>query len=287
MLIRDTFHDFLQFWNVAPGASFAQRAAAWDAYVQRHADLFAASGGRLGGAPQLDAALPRYAAGLPRMFAMRAELEPLIAASMSDLAALFTLAEFPVRWALAVGTYWSDGWVCDLGGQSAMVLALEMVESPCHARLLVGHEMAHLAHAQAAGVAWDGLVTLGDALLLEGLAVYVSSRLVPGQPDEVYLWLGLSRTPSGEAPGEWLARCHAAWPGIRHRLQRDLLRTGQPTLAAWFQGDACAADTPVRAGYAAGFRVVSRLAAEFTVAEMARWHSARVTREVARVLEAI
>ncbi|MCA9876399.1 MAG: hypothetical protein KC442_01410 [Thermomicrobiales bacterium] len=285
-LVCDTFGDFRRFWAETNGASPAAPAVAWEAYAQRHANLFAASGGRLGGVAQLTAAMPRYARDLPRMNAMRGRLPISIVESAASLCPLFDLESLPVRWALAVGTYWSDGWVCELGGQPTMVLALEMLESTRHAQLLLAHELAHLAHARAAGAAWDGLVTLGDGLLLEGLAVAASAQVVPGEAAATYLWCGISRTPAGEPLDAWLAQCDAAWLEIQQRLRRDLLRTDSETIAAWFHGDAAAPQLPVRVGYAAGFRLVSRLAEAYPIAEMARWDSARVTRELLRAVEA-
>ena len=282
--LRDTTPDFAHFWDAAHGAPPDVQAAAWAKYEQRHADLFAASGGRLGGVDYLSAAMPRYARDRARMAQIRAQLPALITDAADRLGALFGLDALPVRWVLAVGTYWSDGWVCELDGQPTVVIALEMLDSLRHAHLLVAHEVAHLAHAQAAGPTWDGLVTLADGLFLEGLAVCASAHLVPHQTASTYLWAGISATPTGESLDAWLGRCEAAWPEIRQRVHRDLERTDQETITTWFLGDKAGADMPMRAGYAAGYWLVSRLARDVPIAELARWDSQRINRAIARLL---
>lgn len=253
-------------------------------YEERHADLFAASGGRLGGVDYLAAAMARYAHDLPRMHEIRGQLPKLISAATDVLCPTFGLGFLPVQWALAVGTYWSDGWVCDLDGQDTMVLALEMLGSRGHASLLIAHEVAHLAHAQAAGAAWDELVTLADGLLIEGLAVCASTQFVPNQPVSRYLWAGISTTPTQESLESWLQRCEAAWPEMRRRLSRDLQRTDDETFATWFLGDGAEATMPMRAGYAAGYWLISTLAERFSVGELARWPSQRINQEIAALL---
>lgn len=281
--LRDTTPDFAQFWDVAHGAPPDVQVATWVDYEQRHAELFAASGGRLGGVDYLAAAMPKYARDRARMEQIRGQLPSLITDAADGLGALFGLDTLPVRWALAVGTYWSDGWVCDLEGQPTVVIGLEMLNSRRHAQLLVAHEVAHLAHARA-GPAWDGLATLADGLFIEGLAVHASAQLVPSQTASTCLWAGISATPAGEALDTWLERCEAAWPEMRQRLHRDLARTDRETITTWFLGDAAGAEMPMRAGYAAGFWLVSTLAEDVPIAELARWDSQRINREIATLL---
>ena len=107
-------------------------------------------------------------------------------------------------------------------------LSLEMLDSLRHAHLLVAHEVAHLAHAQAAGPTWDGLVTLADGLFLEGLAVCASAHLVPHQTASTYLWAGISATPTGESLDAWLGR----WRNMRTVQMREAGRSTVAGLAA-------------------------------------------------------
>ena len=285
MSVLDLTPDFFRFWQAADAQAPAERAARWqELYEAPHRPHFAASEGRHGTMDHLSHALERYAVDLDRIRQMKEVVSGAIASTEPAVANLFALDHFTMRWVLLVGMYWSEGWVAKIDEQPISYIALELLEAPVRAEILVPHEAAHVAHATALGDEWQNLTTLADGLFLEGLATLASGSVAPGYDEAAYLWAGLTETPRAVSVHDWLAECEALWSVLNDQLRQHLASTDPAIYAPWFYGEDARPELPQRYGYFAGYRMLQRLAEEHTIAELARWPSTRIRYEVARAL---
>lgn len=285
MNVLDLTPDFFRFWHVADGRAPAEQAALWqELYEAPHRPHFVASEGRHGNTAQLFYALRRYGPDFDRIREMKEVVSETITSTEPAVASLFALDLFTMRWVLLVGMYWADGWVAEIEGEPISYIALELLEAPVRAEILLPHEAAHVAHATALGDEWKNLTTLADGLFLEGLATLASASIAPGYDEAAYLWAGLTETPRGVRVQDWLAECEAHWSVLNDQLRQHLAATDPAIYAPWFHGEHARPDLPQRYGYFAGYRVLQRLAEEHAIAELARWPTTRIRYEVARAL---
>ncbi len=283
--VTDITPDFFQFWERAEGRAPDEQQRLWyELYEAPHDDLLSLCGGRHGMPEALPAALARFPEIVPHLGDTASHIRVAIERTGAEIAALFDLERLDLHWVLLVGMFWSDGWVVEVDGHPTCFIAIEMIGSPLHAKLLLPHEAAHVAHAACLGDEWAALDTLGCDLFLEGLATLVSSRVVPGLGEKMYPWAGLERTRRGLSAEAWLADCETSWPAVRSRLLRDLAATDTKTIVPYILGDQAPPDLPERVGYFAGFRLVSALAQRYSIAEMARWPAERLQETMARAL---
>lgn len=287
--ITDITPDFFRLWEAAEATSREEQRRLWYAlYEERHHGLFSRCGDRHGTPAALPAALTRFPGIVPLLPQTIARVRAALERTGPELGKLFALDQLASRWVLLVGMFWSDGWVVDVDGQRTGFIAVEMLAAapPFRTEILLAHEAAHVAHAACLGPGWDELTTLGHGLFLEGLATLASARLVPGHDEATYLWTGLERTQQRKLTmAEWLEACAAAWPSARARLRDHLHETDPASSAPYFLGDRAPPELPERVGYFAGYRLVSALAREHPIAELARWPAERIDKEVARTVE--
>lgn len=284
MIIQDVTPDFFAFWQEARTAPADAQARLWrDRYEEPHRLLFDLSERRLGTPEVLPAALARFDADVSRMQEMLPEVRWLAGQIVPALTSHFALETLNLPWILAVGMYWSDGWVMEWDGVPTAVLAIEMLESAQQAHLLMVHEAAHVAHDAALGTAWDGLQTLADGLFLEGLAVFSAAQLLPGHDEATYLWAGRAQTHRGEPVSDWLERCEAALPALVAELRSSLTITDATQISRYFYGETDS-PWPARIGYFVGYRFLQQLATEYSLADLARWPSARIAQEIAQLM---
>jgi hypothetical protein len=285
MSVQDITPDFFRFWTASCGRPRIDQERLWhELYELPHRQHFAASEGRHGHSDRLAFALGCYSLDLDRIRQMRQVVYETIALAEPAVAQLFALDHLDVRWVLLIGMYWSDGWVADIEGHPIPYIALELLEAPVRAEILLPHEAAHVAHATVLGDEWQHLTTLADGLFLEGLATLASARLAPGYDEAAYLWAGKTDTPRGLSVYEWLAECEAQRPALNGQLRQHLGATDPAIYAPWFYGENERPELPQGYGYFAGYRSVRRLAEEHSQADLARWPAKRIRHEVARVL---
>lgn len=285
MSVQDITPDFFDFWAAARDRSPTEQQRLWhERYESPHRLHFAASEGRHGNADRLSYALSRYPLDLDRIRQMRLVVDATIEHTEREVACLFALDRLDMTWVLLVGMYWSDGWVAEVEGQPISYIALELLEAPVRAQILLPHEAAHVTHATALGDEWQNLTTLADGLFLEGLATLASTRVAPGYDEAAYLWAGMTKTPRGVSVHDWLAECEVQFPVLKGQLREHLEATDPATCAPWFYGETERLDLPQRYGYFAGYRLLQRLAHKHTIAEMTRWPAVRIHHEVARFL---
>jgi hypothetical protein len=256
-------------------------------YEDRHRDIFDVYYGAYGRPDRLGDALGRFPGAVPIMRPAMATAEECIARTVPRCARLFEDLEGDVPYVLMAGLFQSDAWATYLRGQPTSFLTLEHVASPRQLEITVAHEAAHTLHHRSASPPLDDWVhggTVGEGLFSEGLAVLASARVVPGATDAEYLNIS---GPDGPA---WLAACARQWGEIRQRILGDLRQVDPAHVRAYFlanKATASQAGLPVRAGYVAGYYILSALNRQHTVAEMARWPATRIVAEIRAVLEAM
>jgi len=104
---------------------------------------------------------------------------------------------------LLVGQHSSNGWVTMHEGRATLFLALEFLPDPPFDEILIVHELSHVVQGLLSGVALDGVMPVGEAVLTEGAAAAVSRFLRPGAPDSAYLWFD-------DAHQAWIEECARA-----------------------------------------------------------------------------
>jgi hypothetical protein len=279
--------DFLAFWEQARGLERDEQARLWhELYESRHPAVFDVYYAGFGSRSELDRALGRFPAVVPRLGAAARRVDAAAAEVVPACAALFQVPERSVPLVALVGLFCSDAWAWPLRGEWTAFLALEMLAAaePRRLRITVAHEAAHALHARCLALPGDGSIatvrSLGLEAFAEGIATVASARAVPGAGEAAYLNLG------ADAPA-WRAACRRLWPFLRRAFLDGLKSTDPAALAAYFHAEpeAPPPGTPPRAGYFVGYRVVETLARRHSIAAMAHWPIDRCLREVGRSLE--
>jgi hypothetical protein len=114
--------------------------------------------------------------------------------------------------------------------------------------------------------------------------VLASARGAPDAPDAEYL------NHHGPDGSSWLAACAPQWGAIRQSILDDLGQDDPVHDRVYFRSNkatAAQAGLPVRAGYVAGYYILSALKRQHTVAETARWPATRILAEMRTMLEAM
>jgi uncharacterized protein YjaZ len=83
----------------------------------------------------------------------------------------------------------------------------------------------------------------------------------------------------------WIAEYSSHWTELRQRILRYLIRIDEALYGIYFHSKGPEAGFPKRAGYYAGYRVITGLSKEYNIAEMVRWPSERAVTEVKQALE--
>ncbi len=178
---------------------------------------------------------------------------------------------------LLVGYGTSNAWTTSFRGRAALFVALESLPAAPVDRVLISHELVHVAHLGRLDLERD--LRVGTWLFAEGIATALSRRYAAGLPDLAYLGLG--------AEGEdWPAACERAWPAIVDGLTAAL---DQPEAAGerFFSGNPSGSGgLPQRCGYYAGDRWCTRLLDRYSAAELLSLDVPRILSE-ARLFPAV
>ena len=167
----------------------------------------------------LDAAWDKYpalVAKLPQLTAMaRATAEAMFARDN----ALLDTGDTPIhsRVILYVGQFDNNAFtIPPMEGKPATVIV--PVENIA-LKIVLAHELTHSIHIQLAHVKNSFGAPLGETMFLEGLAMRVSQRAVPGYPDATYAAM----------PGDtkWMPQCLAHSAAILKGVVPDLGKSGR------------------------------------------------------------
>jgi hypothetical protein len=279
LAIEDTSDDFLSFWQGAEGKALNEQKRLWhERYESRHPEVFEIYYGLYGHPDLLAAALDRFPGTAPDISARVRRIKDSLVVTAPVCTELFEMREATISFVLLVGLFASDAWVAHLGDSMTCFVAVEHAIEPRLLGATMAHETAHSLHAQCVGLRRPVTeLTVGEALLAEGLAVYTASVIASDATEAEYLQFSEGQ----------LVECERRWPELRCALLRDLDRPAwvRPTPYFFAGGEGAAQDLPVRSGYFAGYRIVRFLARRYAVAEMARWPLERARSEVLGALD--
>ena len=281
VVVESLAEDFETYAAAAVDADEQQRRRLWDHLLRdRHPRAFdrcqlvnddpgdrgATGGTRLAG---WRATVRDRAAGLPGLADRVA----------GELAGLGLLDEAPVPVVLLAGSTMANGWSdddSDGGDGPALMLELTQAPAPPFDRVLIAHEMTHVAHARHRPAPWPE--TVAARLFSEGLATAVSGQLAPDVSDGGLLWFD-------DGHEDWAAECRTAAPVVAARL-REHLDSTDPAVHRWFfsAAPADAAGVPVRSGYHAGLVALRRLETVTGLQELAAWTSGLILGKLTDVL---
>lgn len=206
----------------------------------------------------------------------------MIVRATSQSASLFEVTDFVLPYVVMVGWFISDGWSGNTyQGKRTSFVALEELArkypqtAPQHLEILLTHEAAHSHHYHCNGCTWREY-HIGEALFLEGMGVLATRLALPGFPEADYLCFHAGHE-------SWLAACEQQWPALRTQLSQDFDIREPACCARYFQGPQTG-PFPLRSGYFAGYRAVSRLHQRYSLIEMASWDLVTAAENLRRIL---
>lgn len=278
LAVETPYRDFLTFWQAASARPVDEQRALWrERYADRHPALFEHYARHFGGDELLAEALPRYrdvADGLDERFE---------ALGLQDATARVSeLYDAPAggRAIALVGMFTADAWVDRFEGAPTAFFALEQLDFAPWDAVPTVHELTHVAHWQLRRAEWPDHVP-GLFLLMEGLAVATTRRLLPEAPPEAHFAVPDYAT--------YAAACDADWPRIAAALLAglDVADEAQERRFFWPDWGRRLDDVPERVGYFAGARVVEAMLAAHDLRTIARWPAERALAEVRAALAAL
>jgi hypothetical protein len=134
----------------------------------------------------LDDAWARYPAVLDRIRKGAAGLTPDPHATIRSIAELLC-PEKPVNVTLLVyvGGFEENAFTAAQGGK--IMTAIPIEGDPSRRTILMTHELTHAVHISMGSFSGGWIRTIGTTVLTEGLAMRVTQKLLPGQPEAGYV----------------------------------------------------------------------------------------------------
>lgn len=124
----------------------------------------------------------------------------------------------PAQVVIMVGVGSSNGWTTTYRGEPTLFLALEVFPDPPFDRVLIAHELIHLAQARNAG---DGPDRVDCNIFAEGLAVVGSRYVCPDLSPSAYLWFD-------ENHHDWVRECAESRPQLLTMAAKHIETTDSP-----------------------------------------------------------
>jgi hypothetical protein len=270
--------DFMRFWESARDQPDDEAARLWDGiYEEPNRDVVDVYYSAWGRKERVRESLPRFAEVGPGIARTEGRLRGALPAAELQTAAQFRVDDLERDYLLMVGVFSSDSWVTEFGGRITSSYALEMLADEDE-RIVLSHELAHLAHARALHASWRAdpeSSPILAALYREGVAILASRALAPEATDAEILWLG--RQP----PERSLETVESR----RDELSRELVSAlDDPARYGEFFLGAAAVDFPPRAGYYVADVLARAACARTDLATWARYSKADVQDELLSLL---
>jgi hypothetical protein len=182
----------------------------------------------------------------------------------------------PINAVLVVGLGGANGWATCVDGEPTLFLAVDRLPEPGFDVVLALHEMLHAEHLRRAAYGWPADRVDAD-LFREGLAVHVTTQLIPAKDAGGHLWFA-----SGYE--EWVARCAQREATLRRRAAADLERND--VSGPWFSGGPDRpGELPGRCGYWLGWQLVSELTAGVSLENAMQWSLPEVSLRLQQLLK--
>lgn len=258
MRINDTIPDFLQLFKTHPPVNL-------EGYYEKHAHVFKTYfGGYCNKTHEkLLSAKERYEVDSNKINKIYQMLPNIIdkVARKGESYFGFSLDK-PIH--LFVGLYASNAFV---DHQAQMYLAIEKLpEEQELLEIIVTHEMIHSYHYHIlgrGGIDWRAIdwQDVRNSIYLEGVATYLSKKLVPGHPISSYF----SYDYNGD---EWLTFCKNHLREIANALLKDLRSQRSNLAREWLKLSGGEHFGYSRLGYFLGTEFVNRLCKELSEDEV-------------------
>jgi hypothetical protein len=167
----------------------------------------------------LDAAWDKYPPLIARLPALTKSAEETARTLFAKDNEILGTADTPIRAriVLYVGQFDNNAFTAPpMDGKPATVL---MPVENINLKIATAHELTHAIHLQLAGVKNSFGAPVGETMFLEGLAMRVSQRAVPGLPDAAYTSMPDDRV--------WWPDCVARKMAILSGIKSDLDKSGR------------------------------------------------------------
>jgi hypothetical protein len=280
--IVNVVDDFAAYHAAAKDLDAAGRAAKWDEMLEsRHRTFFddaiyrAKTGAERGRYKQwcIGEFWENVAAKMPDILevsrGINAEIHSTVKAVREKLPDFKPATDYYVTISLSF-----TGKVLDVGGRKVLALGLEnfpVDPGDPQRRITIAHELFHTYHFQWFSAS-GGLYRM---LWAEGLAVYASGVMIPGQRYSNLL----------DFPVEKMNRCHELLGRMAGELRQNLSSTDKRLRRIYFGAEPNDTEIPPEGGYYVGLLIVAELAKTHTLSEMAKMEPDPVYGTLTRELE--
>lgn len=212
---------------------------------------------------KITSATERYADDASNLKKVTALL-PDIIKKFATTAASYFVFSIDITAHIFVGLYAPNAFV---DHRADIYFAVEkLLPDPDLLEVIVTHEFIHSYHYHLlgrAGIDWEAIdwSDVRNSMYLEGVATYLSQKLVPGHTQSVYFSYNLG----GE---DWLSFCQRHQPQIGAAFLADLAKQPQAMEKGWFRLSGGQRFGYSRVGYFLGTAFVAGLCKELPVAEV-------------------
>lgn len=197
----------------------------------------------------LDKAWPQYPQVMARIRQGAAVLQPSPQSILESVAQVLNGTQYPVkvRVIVFVGGLENNAFA-SVDKEGVPVVAVPVESSDEDLRLNLTHEFTHAVHVKIAGLRGTWERSISETILMEGLAMRVTEKLIPGKRPEFYT---VARS------NEWLPEADKRQAAILRGIQQHLDKSDSETVSRFTFGGGTTGLR--REAYYAGWVVVGEL----------------------------
>ena len=273
LTVEDLTPKFLTFFQAAgkEQADEQQRWALWQK-MYGFAAVPPTPDGQQMARKILDDAWPKYPKALPTIERGIANLQPPPLETLDAVADLLQVdVRIRVHLLLFVGGFDNNAFTSP--GKNGVPTVALPVEGQGSTMVLT-HELTHVVEAEQANLSLDWKRSVAHTIFTEGLAMRVTQRIHPGQPDKEYV---------GEFTPNWFARAEQTRAAILADIAPHLAESDSSAIMRYTMGTGGAGIE--REAYLAGWLVIGDLLAHgWTFPRLARVTDEEMTTLVAETL---
>ena len=164
----------------------------------------------------------------------------------------------------------SNGRVYKIDGRLVIACSPDFPQSTgSNLSVILAHEYIHFARWRVTGLSSENMTVFSN-IYEEGLATWLSSKLLPDQPLPTIFMCNLHKLINlADPPGGYLKWCQKNLKTIAAKAQRTLNSKSRKHVHCLFEGGRFRGDgTPVRTGYYLGYHVIEMLAKTTPITEL-------------------
>jgi hypothetical protein len=276
LTVEDLTPKFLTFYRTAikENADEQQRWALWQT-LYGFAAVPPTPDGQQMARKILDDAWPKYPEALPTIERGSANLQPPPVETLDAVAELLQV-DVPIRVHLLLFVGGFDNNAFTSPGNNGVPTVALPVEGQGSTMVLT-HELTHAVEAEQANLSLDWKRSVAHTIFAEGLAMRVTQKIHPGQPDKKYV---------GEFTPNWFARAEQKQAAILADIAPHLAESDSSAIMRYTMGTGGAGVE--REAYLAGWLVIGDLLAHgWTFPRLARVGDPQMTGLVSESLARI